>query len=523
MGSVKNMVFLELAECTESAAREVFAWRKDPVTAQNSLHTSLPDWETFFSHFHSDYFQSTLPTFFLRDQSSRLALIRFRPLDVANPSFIPSFEVSIVVNPEFRQQGFGFLALTKAEEIARLRGIPLLYAQIRPTNLVSKKLFLKAGYQFLRMESVQVESLYGRDEVQVELFERQVLPLPKERRVFLVAEIGSNWRVGSSEENRSLAKDMIKMASDAGVDAVKFQTFRAEKVYAPHPGKSKYLAASGTDKDIMDVFKDLEMAYEDVPYLASLAEEAGLEFMSTPFSVDDFNVVDPFVSHHKIASYELAHVPLLECMARSQKPVFLSTGASYLQEISWAVSKLQSLGCKDLTLLQCTAAYPSYPESMNLRAMETLRAAFGLQVGLSDHSLDYVAAPLLAVAYGARVIEKHVTMRRTLPGPDQAFSIEPKELKIFVEKIRLAESMVGSGEKRVLKQEEELFFFAKRALQATRDIAPGDILRLGTSFDILRPGSHTKGAHPAFASSLSGRKAKRQIPMGEGVQLGDGV
>jgi sialic acid synthase SpsE/RimJ/RimL family protein N-acetyltransferase len=517
------MAILELAECTEETARQVFAWRRDPVTAQNSLHTSLPDWETFWSHFQSDYFQSSLPTFFVRDGSDRVALIRFRPFEGSRLPFILGFEISVVVNPAFRQKGYGFLALQKAEEIAKQRGVSILFAQIRPGNQVSKKLFEKAGYEFVRIHTTQVESLYGREQVDVELYQKQLLLIPKQKGVFLVAEIGSNWRIGSNQENRALAKDLIKMAADAGVDAVKFQTFRAEKVYAPHPGKVKYLKSAGTDKDIMDLFRDLEMAYEDVPYFASLAKEAGVEFMSTPFSVDDFNVVDPYVSHHKNASYELAYVPLLECIARSKKPVFLSTGASFIQEIAWAVSKLKKEGCEDITLLQCTAAYPAQPDMMNLRAMETLRTAFGLQVGLSDHSLDCVSAPVLAVAYGARVIEKHVTMRRSLPGPDQAFAIEPKELKIFVEKVRLAEKMVGSGDKKVLLQEEELFFFAKRAVQATRDIAPGEILRLGESIDILRPGSHTKGAHPAFASSLSGRRARRQIPMGEGVQLGDGL
>lgn len=518
------MVFLELAECTEEVAREVYAWRRDPVTAENSLHTSLPEWETFYSHFQSDYFQTVdLPTFFLRDESHRLSLVRFRPFNDQLSSFVRAYEISVVVSPEFRHKGYGFTSLKKAEEIAQQHGVAFLYAQIRPGNLVSQKLFQKAGYEFVRTHTSHVESLYGRELVQVDLFRKEVIPVPREKRVFVVAEIGSNWRVGTTEQNRAIAHELIKVAADAGVDAVKFQTFRAEKVYAPHPGKSGYLAASGTNKDIMDVLRDLEMAYEDVPYLASLAKEAGLEFMSTPFSVQDFNVVDPYVSRHKIASYELAHTPLLECAARSKKPIYLSTGASFISEISWAVTHLRKCGCGELTLLQCTAAYPANPESMNVRTLETFRAAFGLPVGLSDHSLDATVAPILAVAYGAHVIEKHVTMRRSLPGPDQAFSIEPKELKIFVDKIRLAEKMVGSGEKKVLSQEEELFFFAKRALQATRTIAAGELLQQGDTIDILRPGSHTKGAHPAFISSLLGRKARREILAGEGIQLGDGV
>lgn len=192
-----------------------------------------------------------------------------------------------------------------------------------------------------------------------------------------------------------------------------------------------------------------------------------------------------------------------------------------MAEIAFAVSVLQQAGCRDITLLQCTASYPASPSSMNIRVMLSLSSAFSLPVGLSDHSLDCVAAPLLAVAYGARVIEKHVTWKRSLPGPDSFFSIEPQEMKLFVEKVRLAEAMAGAGQKVVLHEEEELFSFAKRSVQAIRPITKGERLKEGVHMDILRPGKNIKGAHPALYPMISGKKACRDIPSGAGIQAED--
>lgn len=514
------MEFLELAESNEETAREIFTWRRDPAVAQASLHSSLPDWETFFSQFNSEYFQTTeMPSFFLREDFKRISFVRFRPFERNLPSFVKALEISVMVIPEKRHQGVGLRTLKKAEEIAKKKGLQYLFAQVRPENVISKKLFMKAGYEFVETCTRMVESVYGREPVEVEIYRLTLTPQPKRKRIFLVAEIGSNWIAETKEKSFLRAEALIKAAADAGVNAVKFQTFRAKKVYAASPGKARYMAER--EQDIMEILTDLEMAYEDIPRLALLAKTFGLEFMSTPFSIDDFDAVDPYVSFHKVASYEIAYFPLLEKIALSKKPVFLSTGASFLSEIAFAVRFLQKHGCSDITILQCTAAYPAQPESMNMRALETLSSAFGLPVGLSDHSLDCTAAPVLAVAFGASVIEKHITLHRSLPGPDHIFSIEPKELKMFVEKIRYAEKMVGSGEKRVLPQEEELFAFAKRSLQATKPINVGEIFSENVNMEILRPGSNRKGAHPSFAPLFEGRKSRRDICAGDGIQVGD--
>ena len=511
----ERSLWVENVTASEEVSALLYKWRANPSTLQASLHDTLPDYETFRRDFGANYFSHPdLSPFFLRNSDGRVAFIRFRPYQGADHrSFIKSAEVSIVVHPEKRRKGFGLEALVHAQDMARQQQVHTLYAQIRPENEISKKLFKKAGYQSLERRTVTVEGLYGRKEVVVDVFSYNVLPLPKEKRVFLVAEIGSNWQIGSQDQRHETAALLVKAASEAGFDAVKFQTFRSESVYAPGAGKSGYLAHHGTDTDINALFRDLEMSYKDLPFLSNLADTYGLEFMATPFSPDVFDAGDPYVSHHKI--------PLLHRAAASRKPVFLSTGASYPAEIAFAVDELTKAGCRDLTLLQCTASYPAPPASMNVRAMRSLSLAYSLPVGLSDHSVDYCAAPLLAVAYGARVIEKHVTLQRSQPTPDSFFSLEPHEMTLFVEKIRLAEQMVGSAQKSVQNAEEELFCFAKRAIQSLRSIRRGEILQDGYNVAILRPGNNRKGAHPSFYSSVCGKRAVREISMGEGIHLED--
>ena len=519
----KDHLWVEMALPTEDTAHVVYQWRSDPATRAASLHTSLPDFESFYKDFHAHYFSyNGLPPFFVRKGEERVAFVRFRPYDHADARpFIRGAEISIVVHPDKRRQGFGIKALEFARQAARQAQMHILYAMVRPQNEPSKKLFLKGGYTLAEQRLLPVDTLSGREGAEVDVYSLNVMPLLLQQNVFLIAEIGSNWQIGTHEERRELAARLVEAASVAGFDAVKFQTFKAEKVYAQGAGKSGYLGGHGIDKDIHALFHEVEMAYEDLPFLSKLARDAGLLFMSTPFSPEDFDAVDPFVAYHKIASYEIAHLPLLKKVAESKKPVFVSTGASYPDEIAFAVNELQSLGCNDITLLQCTASYPAPPESLNLRAMLSLASAFSLPVGLSDHSLDYVTAPLLAVAFGARAIEKHVTLKRSLPGPDSYFSIEPHEMKLFVEKVRLAEKMVGSGQKVVLANEEELFMFAKRAVQAIRSIEAGEVLKDEDNIAILRPGNNRKGAHPALYRQICGKRTRRAIPLGDGIQLED--
>ncbi len=340
-------------------------------------------------------------------------------------------------------------------------------------------------------------------------------------RVFVIGEAGSNWRAGTPQRDRRLARALIDVAADAGCDAVKFQTYRAETVYVENAGESDYLADAGIRESIMDIFRDLAMPYELVPELAEYATERGIEFMSTPFSLADLEAVDPYVRRHKIASFEISDVRLLEGIARTGKPVILSTGASEEDDIATALDVLRANGAGPVCLLQCTSSYPAPPESLNLSVIPRLAARFGVPVGLSDHSTDPVVAPVAAVALGATVIEKHFTLHRALPGPDHAFAVTPDELKSLVDAVRLATLVRGSDRKEIGPAEQELYDFARRRVQATAPIAKGDTFEEGRNIAILRPGKQGPGVHPRELDHIVGRQATRDVPLGDGIRPGD--
>ena len=310
-------------------------------------------------------------------------------------------------------------------------------------------------------------------------------------------------------------------AADAGCDAVKFQVFRAGTLNAVGAGASDYLAAAGIKQDVAELIAGLEMPYEMLAALAAHARERGLRFMAAAFSVADARAVDPHVSVHKLASYEINHIRLLEFIAATGKPVVMSTGGATRDDIRRALDFFRARSAAPVALMQCVAAYPAPPAACNLRALPALAAEFDCVVGLSDHTFDAVAAPAAAVALGARVIEKHFTLSRTLPGPDHSFAVEPDGLAALVRTVRLVEEMLGSGAKAVQPAEEELVAYAFRGVQATRDVSPGEPLREGVNMDILRPGKNRRGMNPLDIARLEGRPAARAIGAGDGIREED--
>lgn len=339
--------------------------------------------------------------------------------------------------------------------------------------------------------------------------------------VYVIGEAGSNWRVGSPARDRKMARALIDVAVEARCDAVKFQTFRPETVYAPGAGQSDYLASGGNAENIHEIFRDLAMPYELLDELAEYARARGIAFMSSPFSVADLRAVEPHVAVHKIASYEVNHRRLLEAVAATGKPVVISTGAAELSEIGAALDLLRAGGAGPICVMQCTAAYPAGLDALNLRALRTLAERFDVAVGLSDHSIDPVTGPVGAVALGARCIEKHYTLSKRLPGPDHVFALTPEELAQMVRGIRDMEAALGSAEKGVGGAEHELRSYAVRALQALRAVRAGEVLVEGENFDILRPGKNRPGINPMRVDEVSGRRATRDIPAGDGIGEGD--
>ena len=336
-------------------------------------------------------------------------------------------------------------------------------------------------------------------------------------KTFIIAEAGSNWKCGSFDDDLKRATELIDVATKSGADAVKFQTYRPETIYVENAGSSSYLAKHGIHESINKIFENLSMPYEMIPKLANYCEKKNIIFMSTPFSVQDAKELDPYVPIHKIASFEINHIRLLEFLAKTNKPIILSTGASNYSEIEFALDILKSNDKSQIALLQCTSKYPAPLEAMNLKVIRTYREKYDLPVGLSDHSLNPVIAPLMAIGLGASIIEKHFTLNRNLPGPDHSFALEPDELEKMINFIRQAEFTLGSEEKQVLEEEKELRNFATRAIQATKNISKGDILKEGVNFDILRPGNRIRGLDAKFLEKVEGKKAIKDIQIGDGI------
>lgn len=515
-----NEVHFECVLPIDSDAEKIFAWRNDPETLAMSYHTEMRDWNTFYREFIHSYFNwPSLPPLFAVVGGQRIAFIRLEPANHPYDTSIKSCEISINVAPEYRGKGIGTKILNQVNIWIEKQGYKAVLAEIKTENVKSHKAFQKAGY--VKDKDIDV---FVEDTGETVAVTRYILELGKSEGkppIFVIAEVGSNWFAGEPAKDWERSCELIDAAVEAGANAVKFQTFKPETLYVKNAGLSDYLEKAGIHDDIYSMMKNLALPYEMIPKIAEYCQKQGIEWISSFFSLEDYQAINPHVKRHKIASYEISHPDLIQAVAKSGKPLILSTGASSPSEIQWAVEQFRSHGGKELTLLQCSAQYPADPSSMNLSAIQWLRSRFGCPVGLSDHSADPLIAPIAAVAYGATVIEKHFTLSRKLHGPDHAYAIEPQELKTMVEAIREAEQMVGSGVKRVEKSEEELRDFATRALQTVAPIKKGDTFKKGQNFDILRSGKQTKGAHPRFLSKIEGKNALRDISEGSGVQLKD--
>jgi sialic acid synthase SpsE/RimJ/RimL family protein N-acetyltransferase len=517
---------------TEADARQVMDWRNDPETLRQSRDSTPKRWPEFHEEFRREYCNDPRwPPLFGAIEGRRIGFVRLRRTDDPRALNRAAVEVGVNVAPSERQRGVGSALIAAAAEFARGQGADVVVAEIKPENRSSITAFERVGFRAVDGGAGSRASSDGRELLRYELPTIPTLvvagPTGVPRQIgpghpaFIIAEAGSNWRMGTPARDRRMAEALIDVAVAAGCDAVKFQTYRPETVYVENAGTSDYLAGAGIKESIRDIFADLAMPYEMIPELAAYCHSRRILFMSTPFSVADFEALDPFVPMHKLASYEISHRRLIERMAASGKPVVMSTGASTLEDIRWALEHLRRNGGTQVALLQCTARYPAPLDALNLETIPAMRTMFGVPVGLSDHSREAVPGPASAAVLGAAVIEKHFTLDQRLPGPDHAFAIGPAELHDMVRGIRAAEACRGSGLKDVLAAETELRAFARRGLQATRPIKSGETLSEGKNFDILRPGKRAGGSHPRYIDQVEGHCALRDIALGDGIQISD--
>jgi len=324
---------------------------------------------------------------------------------------------------------------------------------------------------------------------------------------FIIAEAGVNHN-----GDISLARKLIDVAREAGADAVKFQTFKADNVVTKSAAKARYQKeTTGAAESQFEMIKGLELTAKDFAALSVHARKKGIIFLSSPFDKLSVDLLDGLgVPAFKIPSGEITNFPLLKHIARKKKPLILSTGMSTLGEIEEALEVIRKERVEEIILLHCVSCYPAAIGDVNLKAMDTLRYAFGLPVGLSDHTVG-ITVPVAAVARGACVIEKHFTLDKDLPGPDHRVSLAADELKELVSVIRDVEKALGDGMKIPGVEEEENKKVARRSLVARIDIPEGAIIS-EEMLDIKRPGA---GIEPKYIGIIAGRKAKKDIKSGE--------
>jgi N,N'-diacetyllegionaminate synthase len=328
---------------------------------------------------------------------------------------------------------------------------------------------------------------------------------------FIIAEAGVNHN-GSLK----LAFELVDIAVRASVDAVKFQTFNAEKICSPSAPKANYqLQSTDNQESQLDMVKRLELPFEAFRELQSYCNAKGILFLSTPFDYDSIDFLAELrVPAFKIASGEITNLPFVEHVARKGRPLILSTGMATLSEVGKAVETIRTTGNQQLVLLQCVSNYPAQPSSVNLRAMQTMVEAFGVPAGYSDHTTGTEIA-IAAIALGACVVEKHFTISRELPGPDHGASLEPDELASMVRSIRNVEAALGDGRKQPALEEANNAAVARRSLVAARHIGAGTVLTEDL-VAIMRPGT---GLPPAMRSELVGRRTRRDIEAGTVLTL----
>lgn len=329
--------------------------------------------------------------------------------------------------------------------------------------------------------------------------------------VYIIAEAGVNHN-----GQLDLALKLCDAAKEAGVDAIKFQTWKTENIVTAQARQAAYQTENtGVEESQYDMLKKLELSYDHFRYIKDYCKKIGIDFLSTPDEEESLEfLVNLGLPLIKVGSGEVTNIPYLRKIGSRKKPVILSTGMSNLAQVATAYDTLLTAGAPSVALLHCTTNYPCPVDEVNLKAMCTLRDALKCQVGYSDHTMG-LEVPVAAVALGAEIIEKHFTLDRTMDGPDHKASLEPTELKLMVQQIRNIEAALGDGIKRPNKSESENAKVVQKSILAKRPIKRGEVL---TEDNLVakRAGS---GISSVYWDVVVGTKALQDYDIDEPIKL----
>jgi len=336
--------------------------------------------------------------------------------------------------------------------------------------------------------------------------------ISENKPIFIIAEVGVNHN-----GDVKIAKKLIKLAKKSGVNAIKFQTFFPEEGISKHAPLAEYQSKSTSVKTQLEMVNKLQLTQKNFLDLKNYAEKLNLIFLSTPFDVKSVKLLNDLKTlAYKISSGDITNKLLLEKVAECKKPMIISTGMSNMREIQEAIKWITNKGCKSFSIMQCTSNYPTKIEDCNLLAIKNMKEKFDVQVGFSDHTKNSIAS-ILAMGLGISFIEKHITLDHNMEGPDHKMSLDPKELKNFVNDIRDAETALGSGNKECLPCEIEVKKLVRKSIVVLRDVKKDEILS-NNDLGLKRPGI---GMEPKNLHKLIGRKVRRDISADELIDKKD--
>ncbi len=329
--------------------------------------------------------------------------------------------------------------------------------------------------------------------------------------VYIIAEAGVNHN-----GDICLARKLCLAAKNAGADAVKFQTWITEKIITRNVKQAAYQAENtGNNQSQFDMLKALELTYDEFREIKNYCDQIGIEFISTADEQNSLDfLVDLGIPFIKIGSGDIGNIPYLRYIGSKKKPVILSTGMSTLSDVEVSVKALKDGGAEKISLLHCTTNYPCPYDSVNLMAMDTLKSAFGVQVGYSDHTIG-IEIPIAAAARGAEIIEKHFTLDKNMDGPDHPASTEPEEFKKMVESIRNVERGLGTGIKEPASSEKEISKVVLKKIVAKRDISAGETI----TADTICVKRSANGLPASAWDIIVGTKARKHFNADEGIEI----
>ena len=333
------------------------------------------------------------------------------------------------------------------------------------------------------------------------------------KKVLLIAEIGVNHN-----GDLVLAKEMIKAAKECGADAVKFQTFSAESLASADTPKVKYQESTTASSEThFQMLKKLELSRDDHYDLNEYCKDSDIKFLSTPYDIVSAEFLNSLnIEMFKTASADVVDIPLQKFLASTGKPVIVATGMASLGEIEYVTNIFQDASNENIVLLHCVSNYPCSDSSINLKAMNTLQTAFQLPVGFSDHSDGSLAASL-SVAFGAKVIEKHFTLDKSMAGPDHRASSTPEEFCELVRKVRQSEAILGSPIKSCQEEERQMASVSRKSIVLSRDCSKGTIIE-ADHLTLRRPGTGILSHH---LSGFIGGVLKSDLPAGAMLKWSD--